>query len=183
MTKHNHTFEENENLVYHILKNNIYHARNITREDLEQEGFLGLIIALENFDTTKNIKFSTFACNCIRWKVLDLVNKNSRSKSRIPDWLVHNFCNPEDDDPVSVSEWIDQKSETPRKIAIRNEFFARLNKESDEIKEFAYDIIIEGRTNTELAEKYGVTHQAISQRKAKAIEHLKHLYKGRLSDG
>ena len=44
-------------------------------DDLAQEGFMGLLNAVENFDENRNVKFSTYANVCIRNKMISAFEK------------------------------------------------------------------------------------------------------------
>ncbi|HEX9745506.1 MAG TPA: FliA/WhiG family RNA polymerase sigma factor [bacterium] len=48
---------------------------HIDREDLEHQGTLGLIAALDNFDPGKNVKFETYASIRIRGAMIDFLRK------------------------------------------------------------------------------------------------------------
>lgn len=49
--------------------------RNNEKEDLNIEGIIGLIEAIERFDISRNIKFETFASKRIRGAILDTLRK------------------------------------------------------------------------------------------------------------
>jgi RNA polymerase sigma factor (sigma-70 family) len=58
-------------------------------EDMIQEGYLGLLTAMERFDTKKkNIKFSTYAHSTIRSFILNAISEKSRP-IREPRYLAH----------------------------------------------------------------------------------------------
>lgn len=66
----------------------MYKPTNISYDDLVNEGVLGLIEAINKFDPTKGIKFSTYAVTRVRGFILDKLRKydwvprNLREKSR-----------------------------------------------------------------------------------------------------
>ena len=49
-------------------------------EDLIQEGMLGLLSAVRTFDPSRNVKFSTYAENCIKRRVISAVRAASANK-------------------------------------------------------------------------------------------------------
>lgn len=57
--------EDNKGLVYAVV--NQMNQRQ--RDEKLQYGFLGLIHAAKHFDLTRDFKFSTYACNCIRMQI------------------------------------------------------------------------------------------------------------------
>ena len=69
--------KQNSNLVYSICsKYNNYKDK----EDLHQVGMIGLINAYKNFDSTKNVKFSTYAFPYIVGEVNKYVRENKAVK-------------------------------------------------------------------------------------------------------
>ena len=63
----------NLRLVAHIAKK--YYAAPGEQEDLISIGTIGLIKAVESFDCTKKIRFSTYAARCIENVILSQRNK------------------------------------------------------------------------------------------------------------
>lgn len=57
------------------------------REDLTQEGMLGLIAAVYSFDENKGFTFSTFAGSCIKNRIISAVRVIS-SKKKVPLELI-----------------------------------------------------------------------------------------------
>lgn len=49
-------------------------------EDLIQEGMVGLLAAIREFDPCKNVSFSTFAATCIRNRIVSAIKAASRDK-------------------------------------------------------------------------------------------------------
>lgn len=66
--------EENINLVYYVVNKEFAHSR--IKEDLYQEGMIGLIKADKLFDENKGIKFSTYATRAIYNECLQYTYKN-----------------------------------------------------------------------------------------------------------
>ena len=63
-----------------------YYSRNsvLTQEDMVQNGYQGLLKALQTYDPSKNTKFLTYAFNCVQKAILSgirEVNIGGRSKS------------------------------------------------------------------------------------------------------
>ena len=69
--------KQNSNLVYSVCSK---YQNYCDKEDLYQEGKLGLIDAYENFDKTKNVKFSTYAFPYVIGKVSNYVRENKNIK-------------------------------------------------------------------------------------------------------
>lgn len=76
MTERNKLIEDNINLVYTMV--NRYFQKYAYDDDFIQEGMLGLIKASDKFNPEKGVKFSTYACNCIRNKFIDYINRQNK---------------------------------------------------------------------------------------------------------
>ena len=75
-------------LVSGIAQKCKYYSRNsvLTQEDLVQNGYQGLLKALQTYDPSKNTKFLTYAFGCVQKAILSgirEVNIGGRSKSYI----------------------------------------------------------------------------------------------------
>lgn len=68
---------QNSNLIKGICSKYVGY---FDKEDLYQEGVIGLIDALENYDETKNVKFSTYAFPYVVGKVSNFVRENKNIK-------------------------------------------------------------------------------------------------------
>lgn len=72
--------EDNVGLVYHVayryFGNDINYSYSF--EDFIAEGIFGLIEAANNYDESKDIKFTTYACKCIRYVLLTALRNDNR---------------------------------------------------------------------------------------------------------
>jgi RNA polymerase sigma factor (sigma-70 family) len=66
-------------VAYHARK---YSAYGVSREDLEQEGMLGLLEASTRFNSKQNVLFSTYAAYWIKKYILQAVNREVKYNSR-----------------------------------------------------------------------------------------------------
>lgn len=62
-------------------------------DDLAQEGFIGLLGAIDSYDNSRDVKFSTYANICIRNKMLTAIKKRSTivngESGEIPEAEIH----------------------------------------------------------------------------------------------
>lgn len=72
-------FRRYKNLVQK--KADHYFLRGGDKEDLIQEGMIGLFKAIRDYDGSKNARFRTFATTCIRGKILSAVQTDTRKKN------------------------------------------------------------------------------------------------------
>ncbi len=78
----------NQKLVFSVAKQ--YSSRGLALEDLIQEGNIGLIIATDKFDPTREVKFSTYAIWWIRQSILRGIKSKGRTV-RIPEHIYGKF--------------------------------------------------------------------------------------------
>lgn len=84
--------KSNIRLVRHIAKQ--YSTEGYDFEDLVSIGIIGLIKAVDTYDVTKNIKFSTYSSHCISNEILMGIRKNNTinvQKVNIEDTLSCDF--------------------------------------------------------------------------------------------
>ena len=72
-------FEENTGLIGHCMK--YFKINPQDRDAINQEGAIALINAIREYDSTKNGKFSSYACNRIRWAISDYFVKQGEQFS------------------------------------------------------------------------------------------------------
>ena len=80
--------EQYKNFVRSLIPK--YEQEKVEYDDLVQEGFIGLINAIRNFDYTKGYKFSSYAYVVIKNVIRKYINKNIRS-IRIPDSMLNDY--------------------------------------------------------------------------------------------
>ena len=73
--------EHNLRLVAHIVKK--YHSNNNNYDDLISVGIIGLIKAINTFDSTKAQRLSCYASTCIQNEILMLFRNNKRTQQEI----------------------------------------------------------------------------------------------------
>ena len=81
-------FDARQSLIEHNLRLVVYIARKfentgVNIEDLISIGTIGLIKAVNTFDTTKKIKLATYASRCIENEILMYLRRHSKIKTEI----------------------------------------------------------------------------------------------------
>ncbi|MCJ8343732.1 MAG: sigma-70 family RNA polymerase sigma factor [Cetobacterium sp.] len=91
----NEIFEECKSLI--TLKNRKYFIIGGDKDDLFQEGMIGLIKAIRAYDETKS-SFKTFALLCIKRQILTAINTDNAGKNRFLNQSINDFYITEEDD-------------------------------------------------------------------------------------
>jgi RNA polymerase sporulation-specific sigma factor len=73
--------EHNLRLVAHIVKKYSYPYKDV--EDLISIGTVGLIKAIDSFDTSKGTRLATYAARCIENEILMLIRNNKKVKNEM----------------------------------------------------------------------------------------------------
>lgn len=73
--------ERNLRLVAHIVKKYAYPGKDM--DDLISIGTVGLIKAIDSFDTRKGTRLATYAAKCIENEILMLIRNNKKSKGEV----------------------------------------------------------------------------------------------------
>ena len=81
-------FNARQSLIEHNLRLVVYIARKfentgVNIEDLISIGAIGLIKAVNTFDTSKKIKLATYASRCIENEILMYLRRNNKTRSEI----------------------------------------------------------------------------------------------------
>lgn len=74
----NKMFLDNKGLIYYIVNHMGYNQSMSEYEDLVSEGRIGLMKAIRKFDSTRDIKFATWATPCITNEIFMYLRKNKK---------------------------------------------------------------------------------------------------------
>lgn len=139
------------------------------REDLEQEGLIGLVAAIDSYDPCKGVLFSTYAYTCINNSIYSAVRAASRLKHQ-----PLNSSLPLSDESVVSSVPPVQSAEDQ---AISNEDFCVLqNKISSSLSVAEQRVLglkINNRSNIEIAGLLGVSVKSVSNAMERARRKLR----------
>ena len=134
--------------------NRFFKAYKDIREDLINEGVLGIVKGLEYFDESRGA-LATFVWVCAKQYMLIYIKKEIKHRNIIAKDDVSDFINYIPDESAILEVPYDGKKEVEKLYSIADEFTGRR-------KDIAYDLI-SGKAPKELVEKYGLTKQRISQ--------------------
>ncbi len=171
-------------LIEHNLRLVVYIAKRFENtgaglEDLVSIGTIGLIKAINTFQSDKNIKLATYASRCIENEILMYIRKHSNARTEVSideplntDWdgnelLLSDILSSEDN---VISFEIEQLEE---RMAVRRAV-ENLDAREREIIELRYGMSGKKEmTQKEVADKLGISQSYISRLEKKIILRLK----------
>lgn len=170
--------ERNLRLVVYIAKR--FENTGIGIEDLISIGTIGLMKAINTFNTDKNIKLATYASRCIENEILMYIRKNSRSKNDISldeplnvDWdgnelLLSDILGTDDNE---VHKGIEAEEEKNLLI----DAVKKLHPRERQIIELRFGLggDCEEKTQKEVADMLGISQSYISRLEKRIISELK----------
>ena len=141
------------------MKANKFFMIGAEKEDMIQEGMIGLYKAVKSFDTEKQNSFKTFANMCIERQLITAV-KNSNRQKHIPlnSSVSLNAAAYEDNEDMDKIDVLDIKTQNdPSDIIADREYFESMEtKIKEKLSEFELQVVYEyekGKTYAAIAEK------------------------------
>ncbi len=169
--------ERNLRLVVYIAKK--FENTGVGIEDLISIGTIGLIKAINTFDTNKNIKLATYASRCIENEILMHLRKITKIRNEVSideplnvDWdgnelLLSDILG---GDPDQVNKEIE--GEVDRKLL--NSAIDKLTNREKNIMELRFGLKSgKEKTQKEVADMLGISQSYISRLEKKIIKRLK----------
>lgn len=169
--------ERNLRLVVYIARK--FENTGINIEDLISIGTIGLIKAVNTFDTGRKIKLATYASRCIENEILMYLRRNNKVKTEI------SF-----DEPLNV-DWdgnelllsdvlgtdvdiITKKLDSEVDKELLKKALTQLSDREKQIMELRFGLIgKEGKTQKDVADMLGISQSYISRLEKKIIKRLK----------
>lgn len=141
------------------MKANRFFMVGAEKEDMVQEGMIGLYKAVKSFDTDKQNSFKTFANMCIERQLITAV-KNSNRQKHIPlnSSISLNAAAYDDNEDMDKMDVLDVKAlNDPSDIIADREYFESIeNKIKENLSDFELQVLYEyekGKTYAAIAEK------------------------------
>ena len=129
------------------------------KEDIVQEGLIGLFKAVKNFDKTKLSSFKTFANLCVERQLQTAIKSSTRQKHMpLNSYLSLNTSAYEDDNDMTVMEMLDlNKSEDPLDTITKKEYYKFVeNRIEETLSDFEKQVLhryANGESYVEIAKK------------------------------
>jgi len=169
--------ERNLRLVVYIAKK--FESAGINVEDLISIGTIGLIKAVNTFNSERNIKLATYASRCIENEILMYLRRNNKTKSEVSfdeplnvDWdgnelLLSDILGTETDIVYSRIE-----EEVNRNLLVYA--LKKLSKREKQIMEMRFGLLSgKEMTQKEVADSMGISQSYISRLEKKIINRLR----------
>ena len=141
------------------MKANRFFMVGAEKEDMVQEGMIGLYKAVKSFNTEKQNSFKTFANMCIERQLITAV-KNSNRQKHIPlnSSISLNAAAYDDNEDMDKMDVLDVKTlNDPSDIIADREYFENIeNKIKENLSDFELQVLYEyekGKTYAAIAEK------------------------------
>ena len=141
------------------MKANRFFMVGAEKEDMIQEGMIGLYKAVKSFNTEKQNSFKTFANMCIERQLITAV-KNSNRQKHIPlnSSISLNAAAYDDNEDMDKMDVIDAKTlDDPSDIIADREYFENMeNKIKENLSDFELQVLYEyekGKSYAAIAEK------------------------------
>ena len=169
--------EHNLRLVVYIAKR--FESTGVDIEDLISIGSIGLIKAINSYNSDKNIKLATYASRCIENEILMYLRKTSKTKVEVSfdeplntdsEGNVLSISDVLGTDPDSVYKDLENEGEKD----MLTETFEKLNSREKLIMEMRYGLMgKEEKTQKEVADMMGISQSYISRLEKKILLRMK----------
>ena len=170
--------QRNLRLVVYIAKK--FENTGMDLEDLISVGTIGLMKAINTFDTNKNIKLATYASRCIENEILMQLRRTTKMKTEVSideplnkdgdgNELLFSDVLGTDNDVTSkrIEEEVDRN--------LLRASIEKLNQREKEIMELRFGANLQGKEKTqkEVADKLGISQSYISRLEKKIMRKMK----------
>lgn len=166
------------------MKINKYFMIGAEKEDIAQEGMIGLYKAIQSYNASKQSSFKSFANICIERQLITAIKTSNRQKHLpLNSYLSLNTSAYDNNDESSV-ELIDtfngKQSEDPLEMMMEKEHFAEVenavNKSLSQFEKQVLDKFMKGKSYVRIAEELNSpvksVDNAIQRIRKKAIKNL-----------
>ena len=152
------------------------------KEDIIQEGMIGLFKAIQGFDNTKQNSFKTFANMCIERQLITAIKTSNRQKHMpLNGYLSLNTAAYDEDEDTTVLEVFDShQTEDPLDTITKKEYYKRVEDAIDKnLSDFEKQVLarfVKGESYVTIAEKLDTPvksiDNAIQRIRKKAIKNI-----------
>jgi RNA polymerase sporulation-specific sigma factor len=169
--------ERNLRLVAHIVKKISYPGKDV--DDLISIGTVGLIKAIDSFDTSKGVRLASYASRCIENEILMLIRNNKKTKGDMS--LQDTIGTDGDGNEITLIDVLSSDEDSvvdivERKIQLKqicNEINIGLNDREKAVIQMRYGLLDgKPRTQREISLIIGISRSYISRIEQKVLKKL-----------
>ena len=176
MEARNKLIEHNLRLVAHLVKK--YENKDISSDDLISIGTIGLIKGIDSYDSSKNIKITTYIAKCAENEILMYFRANKRRNNDIS--LNDSIGLDKDGNEICLIDVIPSISDDLDEIVFKNTNIKLLIKYLDILNNREKDIIVmryglynsENYTQKEIADILNISRSYVSRIEKRALTKL-----------
>ena len=169
--------EKNLRLVAHVAKK--YASSNVSNDDLISIGTIGLMKAINTFNTDKNIKLATYASRCIENEILMYLRRSNKIKGEVS--IDEPLNQDGDGNELLLSDILGTEADiTSRGIedevdkVLLKASIEKLSNRERNIMELRFGFISgEEKTQKEVADMLGISQSYISRLEKKIMNKMK----------
>ena len=127
------------------------------KEDIVQEGLIGLLKAVKNFNSEKDNSFKTFANLCIERQLITAIKTSNRQKHQpLNTYVSLNSTTYDDNDDIQVIDILDaHQIEDPLDTVTKEEYYTHVKKAINKnLSKFEKDVLykyVEGNSYEQIA--------------------------------
>jgi len=169
--------ERNLRLVAHIVKKYSFPGKEV--DDLISIGTVGLIKAIDSFDSSKGTRLATYAARCIENEILMLIRNNKKIKGEV--YLQDPIGIDKEGNEISLMDILSSDKDSiieivENKIQVKK-LYSKINTVLQEreklIIEMRYGLIDgKGKTQREIAKILGISRSYVSRIEKRALKKL-----------
>ncbi len=148
-------------------KSSTYFIIGGDKEDVIQEGMIGIFKAIHGYDENKEASFKTFAEVCINRQIISAIRTANMQKHQI---LNESLSLSSDNDPEGEQKTLEERLpssniDDPEALMLIKEVGLYLREDSDEIfsslEKKVWDKMLQGKKYQEIAEELGKSNKAV----------------------
>lgn len=156
------------------VKSTKYYIIGGDKEDVVQEGMIGIFKAIREFDETKEASFKTFAEICINRQIISAIRKANMQKHQI---LNESVSLSQEQSPidgnVTLEEMTGSKDDNPESLMLMREIVEYLRNDNDKLfspmEKKVLDKMLQGKKYKEIATELGKSDKSVDN----AIQRIK----------
>ncbi|WP_138203224.1 RNA polymerase sporulation sigma factor SigK [Haloimpatiens lingqiaonensis] len=169
--------ERNLRLVAHIVKKYSYPNKEV--DDLISIGTIGLIKAIDSFDSSKGTRLATYAARCIENEILMLIRNNKKTKSEV--YLQDPIGVDKEGNEISLMDVLSSDEDSIVEIVQSKIQIKKLYSKIEEVLQGREKFIIKMRygledgkpkTQREIARQLGISRSYVSRLEKRALRKL-----------